>query len=237
MTPRVQKLFTHAKLRRGSFWMRRTWWGDSLRATAGRPPAVRLALALENLLRNIPIEIQAGELIVGMHPETEPPTNPPAGASLMPSQDPLRLPEERAALRGGVFTSAHKTGHLTPNFRRLLESRQARLNALRRREPEHHRGSVLRGSMSWKRLRMFRSEHLLRRLPAAQSGTRLRRRRRLHFNRYLQRRDVYRGPGRCLHRGRPVPRRGRLRPGIGPVLDAPEGQRNYLRRLERLHVE
>ncbi|OGV78612.1 MAG: hypothetical protein A3K19_31815 [Lentisphaerae bacterium RIFOXYB12_FULL_65_16] len=122
MTPRVQKLFTHAKLRRGSFWMRRTWWGDSLRATAGRPPAVRLALALENLLRNIPIEIQAGELIVGMHPETEPPTNPPAGASLMPSQDPLRLPEERAALRGGVFTSAHKTGHLTPNFRRLLES-------------------------------------------------------------------------------------------------------------------
>ena len=120
MTPRVQRLLAQAKRRHGSFWQRRIAWGESLRATAGQPAAVRLALALENLLRSLPIEIQAGELIVGLHPESEPPATPPAWTSLMPSQEPLRLPEERAALRAGVFTSGHKTGHLTPNFRRLL---------------------------------------------------------------------------------------------------------------------
>jgi formate C-acetyltransferase len=64
--------------------------------------------------------IQDDELIVGLHPESLPPVDPPAWASLMPNQDPLRLAEERAALRSGVFSSGHKTGHLTPNFRRLL---------------------------------------------------------------------------------------------------------------------
>jgi formate C-acetyltransferase len=122
MTPRVQERFARAKERHGSFWQRRQWWGEALRASAGRPAAVRLALALENLLRQLPVEIQAGELIVGLHPESEPPATPPAWMSLMPSQEPRRRPEERAALSAGVFTSGHKTGHLTPNFRRLLAS-------------------------------------------------------------------------------------------------------------------
>jgi formate C-acetyltransferase len=121
MTPRVQARFEQAKRRRGSFWQRRLWWGESLRASAGRPAAMRLALAFEHLLHNVPIGIQPGELIVGLHPESEAPAAPPAWVSLMPSQEPLRLPEERAALSAGVFTSGHKTGHLTPNFRRLLE--------------------------------------------------------------------------------------------------------------------
>ena len=122
MTPRVHGLLAQAKRRSGSFWLRRVGWGESLRASADRPAETRLALAFDNLLRRIPVEIQAGELIVGLHPASEPPANPPAGVSLMPSQDPLRLPEERAALRAGVFSSGHKTGHLTPNFRRLLGS-------------------------------------------------------------------------------------------------------------------
>ncbi|MCY2923955.1 MAG: hypothetical protein NT031_00685 [Planctomycetota bacterium] len=38
----------------------------------------------------------------------------------MPPQDPLRLPEELADLQAGVFSSANKRDHLTPNFPRLL---------------------------------------------------------------------------------------------------------------------
>jgi formate C-acetyltransferase len=122
MTTRVRERFAQAKRRRGWFWLRRTWWGESLRETEGRPPAIRLALAFENLLRHIPVAIQPGELIVGLHPASEAPASPPPWVSLMPSQEPLRLPEERAALQAGVFSSGHKTGHLTPNFRRLLGS-------------------------------------------------------------------------------------------------------------------
>jgi len=100
--------------------MRRTWWGESLKATEGKPAAIRLALALDNVLRNMPAEIQPGELIVGLHPLADEPEQPPNPVSLMPLQDPLRLPEERAALKAGVFSSANKRDHLTPNFPRLL---------------------------------------------------------------------------------------------------------------------
>ena len=120
MTPRVEQLLAKAKQRRGSFWMRRIWWGESVRASEGKPPAVRLALALDHLLRNMPVAIQPGELIVGLHPLADWPTDPPEDVSLMPDQDPFRLPEERAALRAGVFSSGNKRDHLTPNFGRLL---------------------------------------------------------------------------------------------------------------------
>jgi trans-4-hydroxy-L-proline dehydratase len=120
MTARVQRLLSKAKQRQGSFWMRRLWWGESLRASSAQPPAVRLALALDNLLRNMPVEIQPEELIVGLHPLADLPEDPPETVTLMPDQDPYRTPEERAALDGGVFSSANKRDHLTPNFARLL---------------------------------------------------------------------------------------------------------------------
>ncbi len=120
MTPRIQQLLARATQRRGGFWMRRSWGGESLRASVGKPAAVRLALALDNILRHMPVEIQPGELIVGLHPLADDPADPPRDISLMPDQDPLRLPEERAALGAGVFSSANKRDHLTPNFGRLL---------------------------------------------------------------------------------------------------------------------
>lgn len=120
MTPRIEALRAKAKQRRGGFWMRRIWWGESLAVTARRPAAIRLALALDNVLRNMPVEIQPDELIVGLHPLAEPPQNPPGWVELMPDQDPLRLPGERAALQAGVFSSGNKRDHLTPNFPRLL---------------------------------------------------------------------------------------------------------------------
>ncbi len=120
MTARVGSLLRKARERRGGFWMRRIWWGESLRATEGKPSAVRLALALENVLRNMPVEIQPVELIVGLQPLADPPEQPPKWISLMPNQDPMRLPEERAAMKASVFSSANKKDHLTPNFPRLL---------------------------------------------------------------------------------------------------------------------
>ncbi len=120
MTPRIKELLGKARQRRGSFWMRRTWWGQSLKATEGKPTVVRLALALGHVLRNMPIEIQPGELIVGMHPVADLPEQPPKSVSLMPDQGPLRLPEERAAISARVFSSANKRDHLTADFPRLL---------------------------------------------------------------------------------------------------------------------
>ena len=120
MTRRVERLRSMAKHRRGSFWMRRIWWGESLKASSAEPSAVRLALALDNVLRNMPVLIQPEELIVGLHPLADLPENPPQSVTLMPGQDPYRTPQERAALDGGVFSSANKRDHLTPNFARLL---------------------------------------------------------------------------------------------------------------------
>ena len=120
MTPRIRDLLAKAKRRQGSFWMRRTWWGESLKASEGMPAVIRLALALDNVLRHMPVEIQPGELVVGLHPLAAEPERPPEWVSIMPPQDPLRLPEELADLEAGVFSSANKRDHLTPNFPRLL---------------------------------------------------------------------------------------------------------------------
>ena len=120
MTARVERLLSKAGERCGGFWMRRIWWGESLRTSEDKPPAVRLAQALENVLINMPVDIRPEEIIVGVHPLLEPPDDPPKIVSLMPDQDPHRLAEERSALRAGVFSTGNKRDHLTPNFGRLL---------------------------------------------------------------------------------------------------------------------
>ena len=81
---------------------------------------IRHARALARVLAKMPVRIGAGELIVGYHPESTPPVDAPSRPTLVPSQDPLRLPRERAALQAGLFTSAAKTGHLTPDYPLLL---------------------------------------------------------------------------------------------------------------------
>jgi formate C-acetyltransferase len=68
----------------------------------------------------MPVRIAADELLVGYHPESVPPPEAPAFPSLKPDQERFRRPEERLALQTGLFTSGAKTGHLTPDYRRLL---------------------------------------------------------------------------------------------------------------------
>jgi formate C-acetyltransferase len=75
---------------------------------------------LGRILDGMPVEIAEDELIVGFHPESEPPPGAPPFATFVPDQGPLRSLPEALALRAGVFTSGAKTGHLTPDYPRLL---------------------------------------------------------------------------------------------------------------------
>jgi len=120
MTSSLDRLLKRAQRRRGLFWTRRRWVAESLARSEGSSAPIRKALALENVLRKMPVRIARGELIVALHPESIPPADAPRPPALRPPQDPLRLPEEYAALRAGLFTSGAKTGHLTPDYPGLL---------------------------------------------------------------------------------------------------------------------
>ena len=120
MTPRITRMLDRASQRQGLFWKRRRWVAGSFAETEGQPVPVRKARALARILANMPVEIAVNELIVGHHPESPAPTDAPPRVSLRPGQDPYRWPEERRALRAGLFGCAAKTGHLTPDYPRLL---------------------------------------------------------------------------------------------------------------------
>jgi len=120
MTPRVENLLSRARKRRGTFWLRRRYVLESYADTEGTSVVVRQALALMDILRRMPIAIAHGERIVGYHPESPVSPEAPAPPSLYPRSFRVHTDEERAAIRAGVFTSSVKTGHLTPNFPRLL---------------------------------------------------------------------------------------------------------------------
>lgn len=120
MTARVERLLQRARRRRGVFWTRRRWVAESFACSEGEPVPVRKALALERVLRRMPVRITPGELIVGHHPESVPLRVPPPRVGFHYDQGPYRRPEEAAALRAGMFTSGAKTGHLTPDYPRLL---------------------------------------------------------------------------------------------------------------------
>ena len=120
MTRRVARLLDRARRRRGTFWTRRRWVAESFARTEGQPVSVRKALALERVLRKMPVRIGPDELIVGLHPKSAAPANAPSRPTLKPDQNRLRSDEERAALQAGLFTSGAKTGHLTPDYPRLF---------------------------------------------------------------------------------------------------------------------
>ncbi|HUT24434.1 MAG TPA: pyruvate formate lyase family protein [Sumerlaeia bacterium] len=120
MTERVRRLLDQARKRRGIFWLRRRWVAESFKGAEDRPVPIRTAFALENVLRRMPVEIRPGEIIVGRHPESDPPPDAPAYPSLMPDVAPFRSLEEIRAMQAGVFGSGVKTGHLTADYAGLL---------------------------------------------------------------------------------------------------------------------
>ena len=77
MTPRVERLLARAQKRRGGFWLRRRYAGESLARTEGQPAVMRQARMLDHILRRMPVTIVPGEIIVGYHPESRQPQDAP----------------------------------------------------------------------------------------------------------------------------------------------------------------
>lgn len=120
MTSRLQRLLERARSREGTFWQRRGWAATAFAETEGQPAVLRQARILERILQEAPVVIGAEELLVGTQPCAPVPADAPVGPAMLPDIDALRSEEQRLAMRAGVFTSSIKTGHLTPDYPRLL---------------------------------------------------------------------------------------------------------------------
>lgn len=120
MTSRLQRLLERARSRKGTFWQRRGWAAAAFAETEGQPAVLRQARILERILQEAPAIIGVEELLVGTQPCAPVPADAPVGPAMLPDIDALRSEEQRRAMRAGVFTSSIKTGHLTPDYPRLL---------------------------------------------------------------------------------------------------------------------
>ncbi len=120
MTPRLRRLLERACAREGTFWQRRGWAAAAFAETEGQPAVLRQARILERILQEAPAVIGPEELLVGTQPCAPIPADAPVGPAMLPDIDALRSEEQRRAMRAGVFTSSIKTGHLTPDYARLL---------------------------------------------------------------------------------------------------------------------
>jgi len=131
LSPRVKRLLDRLpSLTGGSFCMRRILWTESYRSTEGQPQVIRQAKAFAHLLANVPIKIYPDELIVGAHPKGTPSEEEGqrlketheywAGRTIGDRVGPVLTPEERAAIQARVYTSSSKTGHMTPDFGKVL---------------------------------------------------------------------------------------------------------------------
>jgi formate C-acetyltransferase len=132
LTPRVEKLLHRLpSLTGGSFYTRRILWTESYRGTEGQPQVIRQAKAFAHLLLNVPIVIYPDELIVGAHPKGTPSEEENQclkeaheywrGKTIGDRVAPVLTKEERAAIQAGVYTSSSKTGHMTPDFEKVLK--------------------------------------------------------------------------------------------------------------------
>ena len=120
MTARIKRQLARAAERSGSFWERRIWWNDSLRRSEDSPAAMRVALALDAVLANMPVSIDGDEMIVGRHPSSVEPEDAPRHVAMWSDSRVSRMPEEIRAMEAQIYSTGPKTGHLTPNFTRLL---------------------------------------------------------------------------------------------------------------------
>jgi formate C-acetyltransferase len=132
LTLRVRKLLDRLpSLTGGSFYSRRLLWTESYRNTDGQPQIIRQAKAFAYMLNHIPIKIHPDELIVGAHPKGTPTeeenqslneVNEYWRGKTIGDRVALALTqEEYSAMRAGVYTSSSKTGHMTPDFEKVLK--------------------------------------------------------------------------------------------------------------------
>ena len=132
LTLRVRKLLDRLpSLTGGSFYSRRILWTESYRNTDGQPQIIRQAKAFAYMLNHIPIKIHPDELIVGAHPKGTPTeeenqslneVNEYWQGKTIGDRVALALTQEEcSAMRAGVYTSSSKTGHMTPDFEKVLK--------------------------------------------------------------------------------------------------------------------
>jgi formate C-acetyltransferase len=132
LTLRVRKLLDRLpSLTGGSFYSRRLLWTESYRNTDGQPQIIRQAKAFAYMLNHIPIKIHPDELIVGAHPKGIPAeeenqrlneVNEYWQGKTIGDRVALALTQEEcSAMRAGVYTSSSKTGHMTPDFEKVLK--------------------------------------------------------------------------------------------------------------------
>ncbi len=132
LTPRVKRLLDRLpSLTVGAFYSRRILWTESYRNTEGQPQVIRQAKAFAHLLSNVPIKIYPDELIVGAHPKGTPSEEEHqrlkeaheywAGKTLNDRVAPVLTQEERVAIQAKIYTSSSKTGHMTPDFEKVLK--------------------------------------------------------------------------------------------------------------------
>ncbi|MBD3183077.1 hypothetical protein GF312_12350 [Candidatus Poribacteria bacterium] len=131
VSPRVKNLLNLLpKLTKGSFYTRRIFWTESYRETEGQPQVIKQAKAFSNLLSNIPVNIFPHELIVGAHPKGNPTDKENellqkcqeywSGKTVGDRVSLALTDEEKAAMKTGIYTSSSKTGHMTPDFDKVL---------------------------------------------------------------------------------------------------------------------
>ncbi|MEI6500389.1 MAG: pyruvate formate lyase family protein, partial [Armatimonadota bacterium] len=120
MSSRLERLLARARTREGGFWQRNQWAAEAVAQTDGQPSVLRQAHVLRHILQEAPAVIGAEELLAGTQPVAPWPDLAPAGPHLLPDPDLYRSEAQRRAMRAGVFTSGIKTGHLTPDYPRLL---------------------------------------------------------------------------------------------------------------------
>ena len=131
LTPRVKRsLDMLPSLTGGSFYSRRILWTESYRSTEGQPQVIRQAKAFAHLLKHVPVKIHPDELIVGAHPKGTPSEAENqrlkeaheywVGKTIGNRVAPVLSQEEKAAIGARVYTSSSKTGHMTPDFEKVL---------------------------------------------------------------------------------------------------------------------
>jgi len=157
LSERIRQLRAQVLGSSGQFVDRELLLGASYARSAGKPPIIRQGLAFAHLLRQVPVRMLPGELIVGWHPKRHPAPQEQARARRRRWPDGGRTDvwrlvgeemtaAERKALDDGLYTAGFPIGHMTIDhpavlrlgLRGILRQARARQAALPAGDERRH---------------------------------------------------------------------------------------------------